>query len=175
GLAAIADLAATARPRPEDLQMYAPPAAASSGRVSATADDVTWSPGQMIRRFVPIPEHLRNRAPAYSVSWQEVWQFFVSELGLAAHLRLALDDERPAVLAAAAAALAAVLGHSEAELLAAEMADACPSTGWPTAAGGYLTRHGVTAPWEAAVVAQPPPPVVSAVPPGTEDEPDAPE
>ncbi|GLI68847.1 hypothetical protein VaNZ11_013391, partial [Volvox africanus] len=101
GLAAIADLAAIARPRPEDLQMYVPRAAASLGRVSATADDVTWTPGQMIRRFVPIPEHLRDRAPAYSVSWQEVWQFFVSELGLAAHLRLALDDDRPAVLAAA--------------------------------------------------------------------------
>ena len=48
-------------------------------------------------------------APACSVSWQEVWQFFISELGLVAHLRLALDDDRPAVVAAAAAALAAVV------------------------------------------------------------------
>ncbi|GIL99177.1 hypothetical protein Vretimale_4401, partial [Volvox reticuliferus] len=77
GLTAIADLAATARPRPEDLQMYAPTAAvaaAASSCASATTEDGTWSPGQMMRRFVPIPEQLRNRAPAYSVSWQEVWQ-----------------------------------------------------------------------------------------------------
>ncbi len=43
------------------------------------------------------------------MSWQEVWQFLVSELGLAAHLRLALDDDRPNVQAAAAAALAALV------------------------------------------------------------------
>lgn len=30
------------------------------------------------------------------------------------------------------------------------MADVCPSTGWPFAGAGYLTRSGVTAPWEAA-------------------------
>lgn len=41
------------------------------------------------------------------------------------------------------------LGRSESELLAAELADACPATGWPAPAYGYLTRAGVTAPWEA--------------------------
>lgn len=55
------------------------------------------------------PVNPPRSAPACSVSWQEVWQFYVSELGLVAHLRLALDDDRPAVLSAAAAALAAVV------------------------------------------------------------------
>ncbi|GFR41250.1 hypothetical protein Agub_g1924, partial [Astrephomene gubernaculifera] len=133
--------------------------------------------GQMVRRFVEIPEHLRVRAPACSVSWQQVWQFFVSQLGLAAHLRLALDDDRPAVLAAAAAALAAVLAPSESELLSTELADCCPATGWPAPPTGYLTRPATAATWEAQPPQQPPPPssAAAAAAAAAADAPDAPE
>ncbi|KXZ56676.1 hypothetical protein GPECTOR_1g609 [Gonium pectorale] len=82
GLSCLAGLMASARPRPEDLSMHAPPS---------------------------VVERVDAEVPAHSVSWQEVWQFAVSELGLVAHLRLALDDERPAVVAAAATALASVV------------------------------------------------------------------
>lgn len=45
------------------------------------------------------------------VAWQELWHFYVSELGLACHLRLALDDDRADVAANAATAVAALVGE----------------------------------------------------------------
>ncbi len=60
GLTLIAELCCMARPRAEDLRMHAPAAAAGAGK-QGQQDGAGWGPGQMLYRFVPIPEELRDR------------------------------------------------------------------------------------------------------------------
>ena len=69
------------------------------------------------------------------------------------------------------------LARTESELLAAELADTCPATGWPAPpAAAYLARPGLTAPWQPQPPAQPQPHQPQHQPSGPDDEgPDAPE
>lgn len=61
------------------------------------------------------------------------------------------------------------------ELLAGELADACPATGWPAAAYGYLHRPSASAPWEAHAPAPPQLPASGPGPGPGEEGPDLPE
>lgn len=58
----------------------------------------------------------------------------VVELGLACHLRLAMDDDHGSVVAAATEALVALVGPGPEELAALEAADCLPHTGTTGAA-----------------------------------------
>ena len=78
GLGLVAELMALARPRPEDLRLHAPAAAGAAagaggggggggagggggGGGAGGGGGGAWVAGAMVRRFVPIPEHLRDR------------------------------------------------------------------------------------------------------------------
>jgi hypothetical protein len=92
--------------------------------------------------------HVRPGSPP-SVPWTSLWRYLVHELGVAAHLRLALDDPHLPVAAAAAGALEALLGGGPEEAIAWEVADSCPALGHPSAWAAPLTRAHPSATWEA--------------------------
>ncbi|MEW5303401.1 MAG: hypothetical protein WDW36_006098 [Sanguina aurantia] len=116
--------------------------------------DALSEQGKARAQAVPIPGRVRAMlGPAVTVTWQEVWFFNVTQLVVVAHLRLALDDENPSVAAAAAGALAAVVGLSLQEQAAAEISDgAPPASCWPAVRTGYLARPHAAATWEGAPV-----------------------
>lgn len=113
--------------------------------------------------LIPIPHELlqplkpttgdSNQTPAMGVSqpavgWSQLWSYLVTELGVASHLRLALDDAHAQVVGAAAAALAALVCPGPEEAVALEVADACPRLGWPAVRLQSLVRPHAAGTWE---------------------------
>ena len=92
-----------------------------------------------------------------ALEWTTVWHHALHTAEVALMLRRSLDDSHPAVSAAAAEALAALLGAAgpaaAAEEAAGEAADACTLTGWPAPPMVHLQRPTAGGAWMAAPAA----------------------
>ncbi len=98
--------------------------------------------------LVPLPPAVaaqlreEGRQEADAVEWAAVWHHALHAADVVLLLRRSLDDSHSAVVAAAAEALAALLGAlgpaGAAEEAAAEMGDACTLTGWPMPAMRHM-------------------------------------
>ena len=101
---------------------------------------------------VPLPADVaaqleqEGRQEALALEWVAVWHHALHAADVVLLLRRSLDESHPAVAAAAAEALAALLGASgpaaTAEEAVAEAADACPLTGWPAPALRHMQASG---------------------------------
>ncbi len=114
-------------------------------------------------RAIPVPAHLLpppapqaarpaqsgDAAAAREAHWPQLWAYLAVELGVASHLRLALDDAHAPAAYAAAAALAALLGAgAAAEALLREAAEGlAPRMGTPSPRAAPLTRAAAGATW----------------------------
>lgn len=90
------------------------------------------------------------------VPWTRLWTYLVTELGVASHLRLALDDSHAPVVHAALCALAALVCPGPEEEAVVEVADCCPRLGWPCVWSRPLQRAHGAGTWEGEEVAPSP-------------------
>lgn len=79
--------------------------------------------------------------------WLQVYAYLVSDLGIASHLRLALDDTHTAVAAAAADAICALVSPGLQEATQWAAVECCPRLGWPAPVRATLTRPVAGATW----------------------------
>lgn len=99
---------------------------------------------------VPVDGELEQQKRIKKVAKADVWFYALHEARIVYVLRHALDDAKPAVVAAASRAISELIRPGTEAIEAWEAASCNPLVGWPVVAMRHMQRQHVNSPWIAA-------------------------